>query len=149
MYVINEKHGEDLISNKEVKLYMVEHFQDKIKFQIPEQKNESLMVFAATLGVEDIIRRVRSQNIMKSAASMIRMSLLEVDFGLQDKFCDAEELSISWERSIIPEEIVTFFTTLFNVKQTNLLTIYKSTEVIDNDITDDSEDIDNVYDKLS
>ena len=36
--VINEKHGEDLISNKEVKLYMVERFQDKIKFQIPEQK---------------------------------------------------------------------------------------------------------------
>ena len=44
---------------------------------------------------------------------------------------------------------MTFFTTLFNVKQTNLLTSYKSTEVIDDDISDDSEDIDNVYDTRS
>ena len=44
---------------------------------------------------------------------------------------------------------MTFFTTLFNVNQTNLLTSYKSIEVINNDITDDSEYIDNVYDKRS
>ena len=30
--LINEKHGEEIISNKEVKLFMMEHFQDDIQF---------------------------------------------------------------------------------------------------------------------
>ena len=48
----------------------MEHFLDKIKFQIPEKRNESLMVFAATLSVEDVIQKLRSLNIMKSAVTV-------------------------------------------------------------------------------
>ena len=37
--LINEKHGEEIISNKEIKLFMMEHFQDDIQFCQPEQRN--------------------------------------------------------------------------------------------------------------
>ena len=56
--VINEKHGENAMSNKEVKLFMLEHFQERINFQVPEQKNESLMIFSASFSVEDVIQKL-------------------------------------------------------------------------------------------
>ena len=43
--IINEKYGEEIISNKEVKLFMIEHFQDPIKFCQSEHRNESLLAF--------------------------------------------------------------------------------------------------------
>ena len=36
-YIINDKHGVDTTSNKEVKLFMLEHLQDKIQFCESEQ----------------------------------------------------------------------------------------------------------------
>ena len=44
--LINEKYGEEIISNKEVKLFMMEHFQDDIQFCQSEQRNESLLAFS-------------------------------------------------------------------------------------------------------
>ena len=63
---------------------------------------------------------------MKSVATTIRKSLLETDFGLEDRFSDAEELKSSWESAVIPDEMMTFFF-LFNSKQIPLLRSYKST----------------------
>ena len=48
-------------------------------------KNESLFVFSSTINMKDV----------KSAASEIRKSLFSVDFRLDDKFRDAEELKQS------------------------------------------------------
>ena len=59
--VINEKHGENYVSNKEVKLSMLEHYKERMQFQVPEQKPESLMVFSASLSVEDVIVKMRNQ----------------------------------------------------------------------------------------
>ena len=46
---------------------------------------------------------------VKSAARTIRDKLLNVDFGLQDKFCDAEELKLAWRTTNIPDEVLAFF----------------------------------------
>ena len=39
---------------------------------------------------------------------------LEVDFALQDRFCDANDLKTAWHRFVIPEPLLTFFSYLFN-----------------------------------
>ena len=68
------------------------HFQDCINFQNSGQRNELIMIFSAKLSVEDVIKILKSISVMKSATETIRNALQQVDFGLQDRFCDAEEL---------------------------------------------------------
>ena len=103
---INDKYDEDFISNKEVKLYLTEHFQDDVQFCPSERRNESMFVFSSALSVEDVVKKLRSVNVIKEGAVTIREALGNVDFNLNDKFGDAHELKSSWERTAIPDCLV-------------------------------------------
>lgn len=48
---INEKLEESEISNKEVKQFMLEHFQDSIQICLSQWKNEYLLVFPSKLSM--------------------------------------------------------------------------------------------------
>ena len=69
--MINLKQGENIITNKEVKLLHVEFLSDKIQFCKPYQANQSLIVFSSNLSVEHVIRKLQSINTVKSAATEI------------------------------------------------------------------------------
>ena len=69
--MINLKQGENIITNKEVKLLLVEFLSDKIQFCKPYQANQSLVVFSSNLSVEHVIRKLQSINTVKSAATEI------------------------------------------------------------------------------
>ena len=87
---INTK--EDIgIKNNEVKSVLVEFLGDSIQFCELNRKNQSLMVFSSSLDISDVINTLLALDSVKVAAKVIRSKLLNVDFGLQDKFCDAEE----------------------------------------------------------
>ena len=118
--MINDKHGVETISNKEVKLFML-HFQDKIQFRESEQANESLLAFSSNLEMKDVIKKLRSLNTVKIAAQTIRKCLLEADFDLEDKYFDAQELNHSWKGMVLPAGLGAFFSVLYNVNQTKLL----------------------------
>ena len=47
--------------------------------------------------------------------------LLYVDFGLEDRFCDAQKLRESWSNTQIPDVLLAFFTSLFNINRTILM----------------------------
>ena len=113
--MINEKHGVETISNKEVKLFMLEHFQDKIQFCESEQANESLLAFLSDLEMRDVIQKLRSLNTVKIAAQTIRKCLLEADFDLEDKYCDAQKLNHSWKDMVLPAGLGAFFSVFYNV----------------------------------
>ena len=117
---INDKYDEDFISNKGVKLYLTEHFQDDVQFCPSERRNESMFVFSSALSVEDVVKKLRSVNVIKEAAVTIREALRNVDFNLNDKFGDAHELKSSWERIAIPDCLVSFFSSLFKIPHTLL-----------------------------
>ena len=119
--MINDRHGVEAISNKEVKLFMLEHFQDKIQFCEFEQANESLLAFSSDLEMRDVIKKLRSLKTVKIAAQTIRKCLLEADFDLEDKYCDAQELNHSWKDMVLPAVPGAFFSVLYNVNQTKLL----------------------------
>ena len=70
--IINEKYGEEISSNKEVKLFMIEHFQDAIKFCQSEHCNESLLAFSSELQMRDVIQKLRSLSNIKAAAQAIK-----------------------------------------------------------------------------
>ena len=86
--MINLNQGENIITNKEVKLLLVEFLSDKIQFCKLYQANQSLIVFSSNLSVEHVIRKLQSINTIKSAATEIRKSLNESTFNLKNKFCD-------------------------------------------------------------
>ena len=56
--MINDKHGADTISNNDVKLFMLEYFQDKIQFCGSEQAKKSLLAFSSDLEMRDVIKKL-------------------------------------------------------------------------------------------
>ena len=75
--LINDKNGENFLSNKEIKLFLVELFGSSIQFCPSERKNESLMVFSSEIELQDIVKKMRSLDNIKTAAATIRQSLLD------------------------------------------------------------------------
>ena len=43
-----------------------------------------------------------------------------MNFNINNKFCDAEELAETWNNFNIPDEIIAFFSTLLNVNAASL-----------------------------
>ena len=123
---------------------MIEHFQDVIKFCQSEHRNESLLAFSSELEMRDVIQKLRSLSNIKAAAQAIRKSLLEAEFGLEDKFCDAQELKESWENIVLPTSVCAFFSILFDINQIKLMThnLEEHSSVSDGDDSMDEGDND-------
>ena len=117
--MINDKET-IFITNSEVKTYLTETFESEIQFAPSERKKESHMVFSSSTSTDDVMKRLRSIDSTKLAAKKIRDVFLAMDFNLQDKFCDIENLRNSWEQFCIPDELITFFGTLFNINYATL-----------------------------
>ena len=81
---------------------------------------------------------IRSLDTIKSAAKSIHTALKQVDFKLQDRFCDAEELKQSWLNTKIPDELLTFFSELFDIKKTKLIEEYHN-ETVSDDVKNDAK----------
>ena len=75
-------------------------------------------MFSPSVDIKNVINVLCSINTIKSAANILRQSLFSVDFGLKDKFCDAEKLKFGWRNTKVPDEFLTFFSEVFNIKKT-------------------------------
>ena len=53
------------------------------------------MVLSSSMDITDVINTLLLVDAFKSASRTIREKLLNVDFGLQNTFCDAEELKLA------------------------------------------------------
>ena len=74
---------------------------------------------------------MRALDTTKAVATKLRESLLSVDFNLNNKFCDAEELRESWQTTKMPDEWMTFMCEIFNIRKSTFLHIYYSNDDID------------------
>ena len=137
-YIIDKENI--FIKNQHIKTVLEEHCGDDVQFCDSERKNESSMVFSSEINITDVVNIVRYLDSIKSAAKAIREALLKVDFGLEDKFCDAEELRHSWCTTRMLDELISFFSVMFNIKKTTLLKLYHN--------GDNSEDIPTVEQEM-
>ena len=78
------------------------------------------MVFSSEIELQVIVKKMRTLDNIKTAAATIRQSLLDLDFALDDKFCEAEELKEASRKKVMPDVLSTF-STLFNLRLRNLL----------------------------
>ena len=108
------------------------------------------MVFLKVVSTEEIVDSLRSTDIVEKCALLIRESLLETNFDLGDKFCDANDLRQSWTNTPLPEALLRFFGVLFKFDPQSFYdtrTIKESTIVDEEEEEDDDDDNDNEEDK--
>ena len=84
------------MKNNELKNFLKEESSDEIQFCESDKKNQLSLFFSSSIKMTDIVNILCSIDTITSAAKLIRESLKNIDFGLQDKFCDSEELKQSY-----------------------------------------------------
>ena len=63
---INNTEQEQIMSNKEVKLYL-KYFGDKIRFSRPAQRNNAILDFSSKISAEEVADKPRSIDITRDA----------------------------------------------------------------------------------
>ena len=74
-----------------IKGFLIEKFGDLISFCDPERKNQSLFSFFIN-SLRCILSSILNIDVVKTAPIEIRKSLLDVNFGIENSFCDANQL---------------------------------------------------------
>ena len=73
----------------------MECFNDDIQFCLSERCNKAILVFSSNLSVEDVVKKLRSMNVIIEVSEIILQTLTNSDFNLDDKFGDEHELKFS------------------------------------------------------
>ena len=130
--------------NYQVKAYLTSEFSAEIKFAKPYQNNKATIVYPSQISSEQLVARIQNFNRAKQVGELIRKKLLEVDFGLEDKFCDSADLKDAWENTRMPETLIEFFSGLLNVSKSDLINTSDdfgiAQTISENLFDDDSED---------
>lgn len=109
-------------TNKELKNLFNDHYGENICFSRPLEKNKSEMVFLNSFS-GDMAEKIRDMNTnmssVKDCAQILRASLKQVEFDLQDRFCDAADLEKAWNDISIPDPVKLFFCELFGLKHSD------------------------------
>jgi hypothetical protein len=117
------EHGEVLTStfrNRDMKQLIISHFGESVTIAPNSRVNESDIFFSSDINAADLAIKLKNQDIMREAGTKLREALMDVDFGLQDSFCDSTDLKTSWERTMMPAFLVTFLGALFKVPNSRL-----------------------------
>jgi len=104
----NELNSHIKVRNKEVKVLLVNHFDDKIAFSGQKQANKSSVFFSKSITAECLVETIRTTDPIRQSAEIITQCLQEMDFDLQDSVCEANDLDIAWTNIVIPEPLVNF-----------------------------------------
>lgn len=124
------------VTNREVKLLLRNHFTDQICFSQSKQLNKSELFFSKGVSTENMADKIRVTDPIKECAAIIRQCLLDVDFDLQDRFCDATDLKTSWNTVPIPEPLLNFMAALYNFDPTEFAADLQVPDVEDDEPKD-------------
>ena len=118
---VKEHFPQTVIHNYQIRSYLSAEFKDDLKFAQPHQMNKATIVYPSDISSEQLVARIQHFNRAKETGELIRRKLLEVDFGLEDKFLDSENLKDSWENTRMPETLIEFFSGLLNISKADLI----------------------------
>ena len=102
-----------LFLNRDVKVLLINHFGERIDFAYPDVSQKCMMVFSVDQNKANVLaEKIRSIDPFRVGASVIQRELSNYDFGLTDRFCDAEDLRHSTLNFQIPTSILEFLEVL-------------------------------------
>ena len=81
-------------------------------------------MYSSAIHPGELATKIKNQNILHEAGYILRGILQQGNFGLGDKFCDAEELKNSWEATLMPEGLMTFFSALFSIPKAHMVDVH-------------------------
>ena len=82
MYVILTSFLANLRANRELKKLMIEEFGESLWFVYPKGKSKSQLIYSTSVTKEDLIERVRRDNI-KEFATVLKEELKSVKVSLK------------------------------------------------------------------
>ena len=103
--------------NNIIKDFLLKRFSDRISFCPPYRKNESEVVFPSTIDPKSMIAKLQVLNELRSAGKVLRSKLRDMSFGLDDSFCDAEDLRASLRDTRMPESLIEFLGAFLNISK--------------------------------
>ena len=106
---------ESMLSNRQVKRMLINHFGDTICFTYPKEVRKSQMFFSSKICSVDTVETLRSNDPVKVCATKLRKECEEFDFLLTSSYCNANDLKISIDHynTHRPETWEVFLNTLF------------------------------------
>ena len=116
--------GEQLDSEfqkRDLKQMLLEEFGDSITITPNVRKNESDLVYSSEISPADLAIKLKNLNVYDECGSNLRKLLMNVTFGLNDSFCDADDLEEAWRKTVMPSEMVSMFSALCKIPKYKLL----------------------------
>ena len=107
--LIEEKCYEDniVVKNEKVKSHLIQYFGESISFVYPKQRNKSQIFYYSKINPE--IEKRYNEDPISKCAKILKQSLKETDFDLENRFYDENDLRFSWDNMKIPECFSKFF----------------------------------------
>ena len=104
-------------TNRDVKMYLIHMFGEDVSFFVPTSSKKPTIVFKPSAVEKEPERseRLLDRETIKKCGTMLRNCILNEDFELNDRFCDANELEKAYSDMIIPSDVADFFSALFDI----------------------------------
>lgn len=102
------------IRNSDIKKFIEKNFSNTIKFAKSPQRNRGIIIYHSKVTMDDVIHLKLPEEVLKKSAQIIRESLFNTNYDLDDRFCDSNDLKNSYENEKIPAHILRFFIKLFD-----------------------------------
>ena len=87
----------------------------------------------------EMVQKLHTLDVMRNAGNILRESFLkEVDFGLDDSFCDKQDLTASWASQRMHESAAEFLSVRYNISKHTVMAnfIGGDEEVVEEDSDD-------------
>lgn len=130
----------EFLCNRDVRVYIANNYANRITIFNPADRKKSSLFFYTDLTKEQFAEKLYYRNSIKNTASRIKECCKNVDFNLEDKFCDVLDLKKSWIETKIPPPILIFLSALLGFQEQHFL----DRENFDNPFDFDEDDDDDL-----
>ena len=88
------------------------HFRWEISFFQPKHVNKSQMFFSCSVTADNGAEIIRNTDPIQQCAETIRQCLTELDFDLQDRFCDSNDFETETTNMVVSDFYLQYCITL-------------------------------------
>ena len=134
-----------------MKQFLTSNYGDTVTITSNARVNESDIFYLSRIKTSNLLVKLKNQDIMREAGLQLRKDLKEVDFGLEDSFCDSTDLKDSWERTRMPDSMLTFFSALYSIPKHKLFrsNAKEFSDMINVDVEEDGDENDGTENESS
>lgn len=109
------------IRNDEVKSKLIDYFGPDVCFSYPREANKSTLAFYSKINTANMADKIRSYDPVTECSELLKKSLEDCHFNLEDKFCDEHDLNDSWKNFTLPPVFQKLFMNIFGINKTDFI----------------------------